>query len=88
MVDILKWGILDAPDMSGIRRLAARKFAKADPMYGQPDSGSPDGLNISRKIAGLPSKSPTEVAPKNWTRGLAPIKIKRGSVPCVRTARL
>lgn len=36
VVDMLKWGILDAPDMSGIRRLAARKFAKADPMYGQP----------------------------------------------------
>lgn len=34
-VDILKWNIIDAPDMSNIRRLIARKLAKADPMYSQ-----------------------------------------------------
>ena len=34
-VDILKWCILDAPEMSNIRLFIARKFAKADPMYSQ-----------------------------------------------------
>lgn len=34
-VDILKWNIIDAADMSNIRRLIARKLAKADPMYSQ-----------------------------------------------------
>lgn len=35
VVDILKWEILDASDMSYIRRLIARKFAKVDAMYDQ-----------------------------------------------------
>jgi hypothetical protein len=34
-VDILKWNIIDAADMSNIRRLIARKRAEADPMYSQ-----------------------------------------------------
>lgn len=34
-VDILKWNIIKAAEMSGIRRLIARKLAKADPMYSQ-----------------------------------------------------
>ena len=39
--DVLKWGIIDAADMSGIRRFIARKIAKADPMYSQ---SIPSGL--------------------------------------------
>jgi len=33
VVDMLKWGITDAADMSAIRRTIARKFAKADGLY-------------------------------------------------------
>ena len=33
VVDILKWGITDAADMSAIRRTIARKLAKAHPLY-------------------------------------------------------
>jgi hypothetical protein len=40
-VDVLKWNIIDAADMSGIRRMIARKLARADPMYNQP---IPQGL--------------------------------------------
>ena len=35
VVDMLKWN-MPATEMSGIRRLLARKFAKADAMYNQP----------------------------------------------------
>jgi hypothetical protein len=31
LVDILKWGIVDAASMSGLRRTILRSFAKADP---------------------------------------------------------
>ncbi len=36
VIDILKWGILDAASMSGIKRTILRQFAKADPMYKMP----------------------------------------------------
>jgi hypothetical protein len=36
LIDMLKWGMVDAPNMSGLKRLIARRFAKADPMYEQP----------------------------------------------------
>lgn len=35
LIDMLKWGILDAPDMSLWRRFLARRLARADPMYRQ-----------------------------------------------------
>jgi hypothetical protein len=34
--DLLKWGILDAGSMSGLRRTVARQFAKADSEYKNP----------------------------------------------------
>jgi hypothetical protein len=36
LIDMLKWGVLDAPDMSLWQRFRARLSAKADPMYQQP----------------------------------------------------
>jgi hypothetical protein len=36
LIDVLKWGILDAPDMSLWKRLLARRSAKADAMYQHP----------------------------------------------------
>lgn len=33
VVDILKWGIIDAADISAIKRMIARKLAKADGLY-------------------------------------------------------
>jgi hypothetical protein len=36
LIDLLKWDILDAPDMSLWQRFRARRSAKADPMYQQP----------------------------------------------------
>jgi hypothetical protein len=35
-IDMLKWGLLDAPNMSLLRRTFARRRAKADPMYDRP----------------------------------------------------
>jgi hypothetical protein len=35
-VDILKWGIMDAPRLSDLRRAIIRQFAKADPEYEKP----------------------------------------------------
>ena len=35
VIDMLKWN-MPATEISGIRRLLARKFAKADAMYNQP----------------------------------------------------
>jgi hypothetical protein len=32
-IDVLKWGIIDAGSMSGLRRTILRQFAKADPEY-------------------------------------------------------
>jgi hypothetical protein len=40
-VDILKWGIEDAANMSAIRRMIARKFAKADSLY---EMAVPEGV--------------------------------------------
>ena len=40
VIDMLKWN-MPATEMSAIRRMLARKFAKADPMYNQP---IPSGL--------------------------------------------
>jgi len=34
VVDVLKWGIADAGDMSLLRRTLLRQFAKVDSMYG------------------------------------------------------
>jgi len=36
LIDLLKWDILDAADMSLWQRFRARRSAKADPMYQQP----------------------------------------------------
>jgi len=36
VIDILKWGILDAGSMSGLRRTILRQFAKADSEYARP----------------------------------------------------
>jgi hypothetical protein len=36
LIDLLKWGIVDAGSMSGLRRTIARQFAKADPEYENP----------------------------------------------------
>jgi len=36
VIDILKWGIEDAGNMTGIRRTLLRQFAKADPEYDKP----------------------------------------------------
>lgn len=36
LIDILKWGILDAATMSGLRRTIARQSATADPEYQKP----------------------------------------------------
>ena len=36
LIDILKWGILDAAGMSGLRRTILRLFSKADPEYARP----------------------------------------------------
>lgn len=36
LIDLLKWGIVDAGNMSGLRRTIARQFAKADPEYENP----------------------------------------------------
>ena len=36
VVDILKWGIIDAPNISAVRRMITRKFASANKMYGMP----------------------------------------------------
>ena len=36
LVDVLKWGIIDAADMSNWRRTWARRSARADPMFGRP----------------------------------------------------
>lgn len=36
VIDILKWGIIDAPNMSVVRRMITRKFASADKMYDMP----------------------------------------------------
>ncbi len=36
LIDLLKWGIIDAGSMSGLRRTIARQFAKADPEYDNP----------------------------------------------------
>jgi hypothetical protein len=33
LIDILKWNIIDAADMSALRRSVGRLFAKADPAY-------------------------------------------------------
>jgi hypothetical protein len=35
LIDILKWNITDAADMSRLARAFARMFAKADPLYNQ-----------------------------------------------------
>ena len=36
LIDILKWDIADAGEMSILRRIIARLFAKADPLYAYP----------------------------------------------------
>ena len=36
LIDMLKWNMLDAPNMSWWGRVRARQSAKADPMYQQP----------------------------------------------------
>jgi hypothetical protein len=36
LVDILKWDIIDAADMSWWQRVRARQSAKSDPMYREP----------------------------------------------------
>jgi hypothetical protein len=36
VIDMLKWGIVDAADMSRLRRTFLRQFAKADPEYEKP----------------------------------------------------
>lgn len=36
LIDILKWDITDAGEMSSLRRIIARQFAKADPLYAYP----------------------------------------------------
>jgi hypothetical protein len=36
LVDILKWNILDAADMSVLKRAVLRRFAKVDPEYKRP----------------------------------------------------
>jgi hypothetical protein len=36
LVDMLKWKLLDAPNMSLLRRAWARRKAKPDPMYDRP----------------------------------------------------
>jgi hypothetical protein len=36
LIDILKWDIIDAGKMSILRRIIARRFAKADPLYAYP----------------------------------------------------
>jgi hypothetical protein len=36
LIDILKWNITDAADMSRLMRMLYRMFAKADPAYKQP----------------------------------------------------
>jgi hypothetical protein len=36
LVDLLKWGIIDAGSMSGLRRTLMRQFAKADQEYKKP----------------------------------------------------
>lgn len=33
LVDVLKWGMVDAADMSALRRMWRRRSAKADPLY-------------------------------------------------------
>ena len=35
LIDLLKWDILDAPNMTLWQRFRARRSAKADPMYQQ-----------------------------------------------------
>jgi hypothetical protein len=36
LIDILKWDIIDAAEMSSRQRVRARQSAKADPMYQEP----------------------------------------------------
>src|SRR5271154_6644397 len=36
VIDILKWGIDDAADISWLKRFVSRKFGKADPQYERP----------------------------------------------------
>lgn len=36
VVDILKWRIIDAANLSTVRRMIMRKFASADKMYNMP----------------------------------------------------
>ena len=36
LIDILKWDIDNAGEMSGLRRAVVRRFAKADSLYGAP----------------------------------------------------
>jgi hypothetical protein len=36
LIDILKWGMTDAGEMSGLRRMWVRRSAQADPLYGSP----------------------------------------------------
>jgi hypothetical protein len=40
LVDILKWDIIDAADMSWWQRVRARQSANADPMYREPVPGA------------------------------------------------